>query len=130
MLTQGELAHRVVKRMYNLTNKKDHMKQIAKKVNCQNVFRAEDDEVPDAILNAPISDHHSMSSSRNHCHNLFDFVKKHEEDPAVKVCVQNERGISLNFMQKFVPKLQDHLLGQLLHRNFDGDTHELFMAED
>jgi hypothetical protein len=33
-------------------------------------------------------------------------------------------------MQNFIPKLQEHLLGRLLGREFDGDTHEEFSAED
>jgi len=32
-MRQGELAHRLIKRLYGLTNKKDPMKQIGKKYN-------------------------------------------------------------------------------------------------
>ena len=32
--------------------------------------------------------------------------------------------------KKFLPKLQDHLLGRLMHRAFDGDTHEEFTDLD
>ncbi|KAJ3752587.1 hypothetical protein EV360DRAFT_54941, partial [Lentinula raphanica] len=30
----------------------------------------------------------------------------------------------------FWPKLQDHLLGRLMERDFDGDTHDTFTDED
>ena len=33
-------------------------------------------------------------------------------------------------MQDFIPKLQDHLLGRILERDFDGDTHDEFTDED
>ena len=32
--------------------------------------------------------------------------------------------------KKFLPKLQDHLLGQLTGREFDGDMHEEFTDSD
>ena len=35
-----------------------------------------------------------------------------------------------NAFKKFVPKLQDHLLGQLIGREFDGDMHEEFADSD
>ena len=34
------------------------------------------------------------------------------------------------FVQRFIPKLQDHLLGRLLRRDFDGDTHGEFTDTD
>lgn len=33
-------------------------------------------------------------------------------------------------MQEFIPKLKDHLLGRILDRDFDGDTHEEFTDQD
>jgi hypothetical protein len=33
-------------------------------------------------------------------------------------------------LQDFIPKLQDHLLGRLLNRDFDGDAHEEFTPAD
>ena len=34
------------------------------------------------------------------------------------------------FYQKFIPKLQDHLLGRLVNRSFDGDAHDDFSDSD
>jgi hypothetical protein len=39
VLLQGELAHRLVKRLYGLTNKKDAIRQIGKKYSRQEAFR-------------------------------------------------------------------------------------------
>jgi hypothetical protein len=33
-------------------------------------------------------------------------------------------------LKKFLPKLQDHLLGRLMDRKFDGDIHEEFTDAD
>lgn len=35
----------------------------------------------------------------------------------------------LTIGQNFIPKLQDHLLGRLLNREFDGDEHQFTNAE-
>jgi hypothetical protein len=40
---QGELAHRLIKRLYGLTNKKDPMKQIGKKYNRHEALRLSTD---------------------------------------------------------------------------------------
>ncbi|THV02220.1 hypothetical protein K435DRAFT_836569 [Dendrothele bispora CBS 962.96] len=139
----GELAHRLVKQYYALTNKRNATNQIARRykreqklqkikfarkkarkgkqkdnshyehphhVGFESSTRLED-------LRSPPGAHHYMSDSRNHPIHLEDFLHAngHELDPAKK---------------DFFPKLQDHLLGRLLDRPFDGDTHEMFTDED
>ncbi|KJA17187.1 hypothetical protein HYPSUDRAFT_146877 [Hypholoma sublateritium FD-334 SS-4] len=37
---------------------------------------------------------------------------------------------NLRYLKNFLPKLQDHLLGRLLKREFDGDMHEEFTDSD
>ncbi|KAF8951473.1 hypothetical protein BDZ97DRAFT_1684491 [Flammula alnicola] len=110
----GELAHRLVKRLYGLTNKKDAIKQISKKYTRQRVFRqAEKQEEKEADQPERLSEHHVISHSRNSPLNVLAFVQ--DGDPAKK---------------DFFPKLQEHLLGRILGRDFDGDTHESFTHED
>ncbi|KAF9474973.1 hypothetical protein BDN70DRAFT_814828 [Pholiota conissans] len=105
----GELAHRLVKRLYGLTNKRDAIKQIGKKYTRQQVFRqAEKKEEDEANQPERLSEHHIISHSRNAPVDIFSFAQ--DGDPA--------------------KKLQDHLLGRILGREFDGDTDEGFTHED
>ncbi|KAF8157741.1 hypothetical protein K438DRAFT_1986355 [Mycena galopus ATCC 62051] len=61
--------------------------------------------------------HHHTSKARRRPLDMFSHfnVQNTDADPA---------------MVEFVPKLKDHLLGRLLKRNFDGDTHEEFTPSD
>ena len=84
---QSELAHRLIKRLYGLTNKKNAMTQIGRKYVRREVFRdGEDQEEQEASTNARLQDHHYISSSRNTPVPLFDFVLSSPNDPAKKVC--------------------------------------------
>ncbi|KAF8233085.1 hypothetical protein L208DRAFT_1116901, partial [Tricholoma matsutake] len=67
--------------------------------------------------------HHHLSDSRNSPHHLLSFVHEPRNDPAKKVslllillCSQSHHGL-----QNFIPRLKDHLLSRVLHREFDGD---------
>ncbi|KAF9470995.1 hypothetical protein BDN70DRAFT_820601, partial [Pholiota conissans] len=60
-------------------------------------------------------DHHHISSSRNNPVNIYAFVQTNPDDPAKK---------------NFIRSLQDHLLGCLRGRTFDGDTDESFTSAD
>ncbi len=85
-MTQSELAHRLIKRLYGLTNKKDAMIQIGKKYARKEMFReGEGQEEQEASTNARLEDHHYISSSRNSPVSLFDFVQSTPNDPAKKV---------------------------------------------
>ncbi|KAJ3967322.1 hypothetical protein EV361DRAFT_871713 [Lentinula raphanica] len=102
----GELAHRVVKKLYSLGNKKKDPLQIGIHTERR---RAQ------AAMNQGDS-----ISSRFHVgktNKARNDIRKYTSsgDPAAK---------------HFWPKLQDHLLGRLMEREFDGDTHETFTDED
>lgn len=86
-LDQGELAHRLVKRLYGLTNKKDAIKQISKKYSRQQSFRnAERQEEKEAETSGGhLEHHHVISRSRNIPLNLFSFIQTDPSDPAKKV---------------------------------------------
>jgi len=80
----------VIKRLYGLTNKKDAIKQIAKKYCRQESFRQqeyEQQEEADAAQNGKLEDHHIISPSRNYPVALFPFLQVSSEDPAKKVGV-------------------------------------------
>jgi len=86
------LAHQVVKRLYGLTNKKDTIKQIAKKYSRHESFRQREDErreEMDAAKNGKLEDHHVISRSRNFPIGLFPFLRVNSEDPAKKVRVSH-----------------------------------------
>jgi hypothetical protein len=87
LTTQSELAHRLIKRLYGLTNKKHAMTQVGKKYVRKEVLRdGEDQEDQEASTNARLQDHHYISSSRNTPVPLFDFVQSNPKDPGKKVC--------------------------------------------
>ncbi|KAJ3713281.1 hypothetical protein C8R42DRAFT_563993, partial [Lentinula raphanica] len=55
----------------------------------------------------------------------------HSGDPAAKVSQSDTTKLPhVHRFQDFWTKLQDHLLGRLMDREFDGDTHESFTDED
>ncbi|KAF8872006.1 hypothetical protein BD779DRAFT_1613865 [Infundibulicybe gibba] len=118
----GELSHRLVKRLYGLTNKRDATKQIGKRYRrlqkarvawSQRLQLHADEEEASRRSNPQL--HHHITQSKNHPIDLLQFVKQNAGDPAIN---------------NFVPKLQEHLLGRLLGRDFDGDTHETFTPDD
>ena len=90
---QGELAHRLVKRLYRLTNKKDATEQISRHYRRAHHFGASEscdppqggtmggqnnmDDLPEL--------HHSMITSRNNPVELAAFLSSRTQDPAAKV---------------------------------------------
>ncbi|KAJ3821654.1 hypothetical protein F5880DRAFT_1485705 [Lentinula raphanica] len=124
----GELAHRVVKRLYGIGNKKKDPKQIGRRLRrvewSKRVFdnrgihtkRRQNQRVLNPEnANEVLAAHHHIGRMSKQKHNLGSFIQKYRDDPAAK---------------NFWPKLQDHLLGRLLNRQFDGDTHESFTDAD
>lgn len=116
---QGEFAHRIVKRLFALTNKKDAVTQIATKyrrearsseaktsrANCQ--LDVEELEVVAPEL------HHHISHSRNSPLKIRNFLRHNPEDPAKKVSFlycgtrinpnyRLERTFSQNFVNIFL----------------------------
>jgi hypothetical protein len=82
---QGELAHRRVKQLYSLTNKKNAIQQIGKKYTRQEAFRsAERQEEKEADKAGHLSDHYIISRTKNDPLNLLSFAQTNG-DPAKKV---------------------------------------------
>ncbi|KAJ3905176.1 hypothetical protein F5879DRAFT_900027 [Lentinula edodes] len=124
----GELAHRVVKKLYGLGNKKKDPRQIGRRLRrLEWAKRAFDRRGihtkrrrQQGLLNPGnaaelLAVHHHIGKSDRNKHNIGSFSKLYQDDPAAK---------------NFYPKLQDHLLGRLMERKFDGDTHESFTDTD
>lgn len=156
-MLQGELAHRIVKRLYSATNKRHATGQIAKR--WQRMQRAqlawqrrmlEERRLGHANLSLLLNSKSRKPPAfeRIQKQGVTDEHKEREEleesDPQLRFHVPAHRRGAVNIFStlrhnhtdpayhKFLPKLQDHLLGRLLGRTFraDGDAHEDFTAED
>ncbi|KAJ7640944.1 hypothetical protein B0H17DRAFT_894423, partial [Mycena rosella] len=68
----------------------------------------------DPLGATPADIHHHISDARRYPLDIYNFHSR-TGDPA---------------MVDFIPKLQDHVLGRLLNRDFDGDSHEEFTPAD
>ncbi|KAJ7721601.1 hypothetical protein B0H16DRAFT_1473776 [Mycena metata] len=124
----GELAHRLVKRLYGRTNKNNATKQMtwlerrdtricrAKQAAAapRNRHSQRSFSDNDGADYAGLDAHHSMSKARKNPIHLLKFVQKNAHDPAKK---------------RFIPKLKEHLLSRLLGRDFDSDDTEYSEAE-
>ncbi|KAF7370032.1 hypothetical protein MSAN_00633200 [Mycena sanguinolenta] len=122
----GESLHRLVKRMYTVTNKRNHTAQIAArymrlkrakaaarmaKKHRHHVAYGDDDP----LGATPLDIHHHTSRARRRPLDMYNDFDPESGDPA---------------MVDFIPKLKDHVLGRLQKREFDGDTHEEFTPDD
>ncbi|KAJ7762206.1 hypothetical protein B0H16DRAFT_1884179 [Mycena metata] len=126
----GEALHKLVKSLYGLTNKRSHASQIGKrymriqraraaaksaahrvKKHAHHVAIGEDDP----LGATPPDVHHHTGRARRKPLDIYESFHSRTGDPAIK---------------DFIPKLQDHILGRLLQRGFDGDTHEEFTPAD
>ena len=126
-LEQGEQAHRLVKRLYGRTNKRNATMQIGRHVRrieraqlaaerqqlkTQSEMRGVSiEETADQYLDQ----RYNMSNSRNDPVDLYSFVHEHQGDPAFKA---------------FIPKLKDNILGRLLERNYEGDMYSEFTDQE
>ena len=141
---QGEHAHCVVKRFYRISNKRRAYKQIASKVARQRYLQAKQAahshlapqtraETSDFEPHIRASDHYHMSHDRRHRLTLSQFEQDREDDPAATVS-QTKHSVHFSSplisRQDFTSKLQNHLLGRLLQRDFDSDDHEDFTDAD
>ncbi|KAF7292248.1 hypothetical protein MIND_01252200 [Mycena indigotica] len=133
----GEALHRQLKRLYAVTNKRDHTEQVAKRL-----VRLQRTRLNSTIKNdqrrhftlttsrrrcnidlayedpygaGPTAIHYAISDVRRKPDDVLEFSSPHKRDPA---------------LTNFVPKLKDHLLGRLLQRDFDGDDHDDYTDED
>jgi len=91
---QGELAHRLVKRIYGLTNKNNAPEQIARRYRRAHHFngsessdRSEPEKHPPQHDDADDSPefHHKITNSRNNPVQLASFSSTKIQDPAAKV---------------------------------------------
>jgi hypothetical protein len=87
---QGELAHRLLKRFYQSTNKQDPSKQLAKQERRRTRIRrlqesgnTKDNRPAGSPL--PLEAHHCLSSYPGIIINLACFLEEHRGDPAVAV---------------------------------------------
>jgi len=79
----------MIKSFYELTNKKDAMKQIGKKYNRMEALRgSEKVEIEEAENKGSLGNHHYISNSRNTPIRLFSFLQSIPNDPAKKVSNQ------------------------------------------
>ncbi|KIK10901.1 hypothetical protein PISMIDRAFT_19979, partial [Pisolithus microcarpus 441] len=119
----GELAHRLVKKFYRRTNKRDVATGLTKQERRQTHIRRQlgdytsqeiisDIVSPDEIELSPEL-HHIMRALPCNAFNLTSFLRENQSDPAVK---------------NFVPKMKDHLLSRLYGYEYDGDEH--FFTDD
>ncbi|KAK7437003.1 hypothetical protein VKT23_006712 [Stygiomarasmius scandens] len=140
----GELAHRIVKRYYGVSNKRNAERQIANRYsrvrlleNAKQASKRENVKAKAALkplesqvhshlvgfagsthlddLRVPLNIHHFISKDRNHHVSFHQWLCQQPEDPAKK---------------HFKRKLRTHLLGRLQRREFDGDTHDDFNDDE
>lgn len=90
MIQQGELAHRTIKKMYALSNKKDVHEQFAKQERRRTLLRRQmSQELPGPdLLDLDVSPalHHSMTSQarKDNTFSLPLFLFEHADDPAIE----------------------------------------------
>ncbi|KAF5319789.1 hypothetical protein D9611_012833 [Ephemerocybe angulata] len=131
----GELAHRLVKRLYALTNKRRIEKQIGNRVRrieqakvasmrrlqqqkLLNVSHRRDNGAQATEEGPSDGDRdlkYYVSASQNHPVDLATLIQSNHDDP---------------LFENFLPKLQDHILGRCIGRDFDGDNHDDFTDEE
>lgn len=126
--------------MYGLGNKKNDHKQIGRRLRrVEWAKRAFDRRGihtkrrrQQAVINKgdSITTHYHIGKSSKNRYDLKSYT--HSGDPAAKVnnLILCFSLCSVLCFQDFWPKLQDHLLGRLMQREFDGDTHETFTDDD
>lgn len=87
-MLQGESVHRIIKRFYELTNKRDATRQIAKRHRREEAARHQPFDasgVKQSLEEIPSELHHHISASKNSPLPLAAFVRADPEDPAKKV---------------------------------------------
>ncbi|KAJ2925903.1 hypothetical protein H1R20_g11200, partial [Candolleomyces eurysporus] len=129
----GELAHRLVKRLYGITNKRDAAKQIG-----NHVCRREQAELAQKVRlkqNKLRNVVHWKSIRTSTTLNFEDnreaqwHASINQNNPVdIARLVQSNHGNPT--YKNFVRKLKDHLLGRRLGRKFDGDEHDEFTDEE
>ncbi|KAJ3804874.1 hypothetical protein F5876DRAFT_82487 [Lentinula aff. lateritia] len=119
----GELAHRVVKKLYGIGNKKHDPRQIGRRLrrvewakrafDRRGIHTKRRRQQAVASKDDSITTHYHIGKSNKKRLDLKTYT--HSGDPAAK---------------GFWTKLQDHILGRLMQHEFNGDTHETFTDDD
>ncbi|KAG0691970.1 hypothetical protein DFH29DRAFT_818506 [Suillus ampliporus] len=78
--------------------------------------------------------HYHMSSEVRHYLSLSQWSRKYAGNPAFIVSTAADFNLHFTkklilYIQDFLPRLQDHILAQLLGRNYDGDESSFSSAE-
>lgn len=99
---KGELAHRLIKKFYGHTNKKDvvigitkqerRLTRIRRQLEDQGQSLTASDLIPSGI-EAQAEMHHVMSTHSGHIINLAQLLSNHRDDPALKVRLLVQLGI-------------------------------------
>ncbi|KAF9232549.1 hypothetical protein BU15DRAFT_90630 [Melanogaster broomeanus] len=111
----GELAHRLIKKFYGSTNKKNVSTQLAKQERRHTHTRRQRGvQGPSESDGLPTESHHAMSHSMANTINLANLVVEHQDNPATK---------------DFTFKLRDHLLTRLYGQEYNGDEQHFSDAE-
>ncbi|KAJ3967715.1 hypothetical protein EV361DRAFT_1007123, partial [Lentinula raphanica] len=141
----GELAHRIVKALYGLTNKRNASKQIAKRYNREKRLQQAKASLRKAkkLEQAGESEASTAQIRERHLHHVGMELSTVEEDMKIPADVHHFISENTNHpiplhtflvnenrndpaKKDFWPKLQDHLLGRLLKQDFDGDSYGSF----
>lgn len=125
----GELAHRIVKRLYAITNKRDATEQIAKHYRRERVLAASREAVKKHIVKSKtqVRRGHILLSPPPHDSNVLPSAAAEQLDvpPECHFVISPSRshplplssflrnGVADPARKDFIPKLQDHIFGRL-----------------
>jgi hypothetical protein len=132
-----------------MTNKRNAERQIAKRVRrleranlaldrkqLHSRKRQQAPEPEDTSAEGDSDLRYHISASKRNPQDIFSTIRNNRGDPAFHVCFFSFELLCIStnkvsdILKKFLPKLQDHLLGRLMDRKFDGDMHEEFTDTD
>ena len=105
-ISQSELAHRVIKRLYQLTNKRDAMKQIALKYTRHEFFYQQEEHELEVLAKTPLELPYSIADSRKHHFSLASLSKQYPHDPAYFVCMHHRSLIKGSYLAELHPKAE------------------------
>ncbi|TFK61080.1 hypothetical protein BDN72DRAFT_805276 [Pluteus cervinus] len=97
----GEAAHRIIKRIYKATNKRDPMKQIGKKYGLSYLLRPDLDE----INSTPPETRYSIAKAHAETFDLFSFITVPDQAK-----------------HNFVLSLKTHIFNRVMQFDYDGDN--------
>ncbi|KAJ3972040.1 hypothetical protein EV361DRAFT_949176 [Lentinula raphanica] len=119
----GELAHRVVKKLYSLGNKKNDPVQIGRRLRRVEWSKHALDQ---RGIHTERRRQQVVSNTGDNVTSHYHVGKTNKKKTDIRTYTTSGDPAAKDFW----PKLQDHLLGRLMERDFDGDTHDTFTDED